>query len=80
VTTGLEMKQRSEKYMKEGFDTWMSMPVTRALISQIPAGTANPELLEVILFSAYEFGFGTGGASLAMEAFKAMAEKKYDSR
>ena len=80
MITGLEMKQRSEKYKKEGFDMWMSMPVTRMLISQIPAGTANPELLGVILFSAYESGFGTGGASFGVEMFKAMTEKKYDSR
>ena len=50
---------------KEGFERWMAEPLTRAMLSTIPAGD-NPDMLKALLQAAFDTGVGTGSVATAL--------------
>lgn len=67
------MKNEDGQAKKEGFDQFMSAPLVRLLLSQIPQGD-HPENLQVLLQTAFEKGFEEGQGQLAMTLARAVVE------
>lgn len=61
-----EQKQLDAK--NQGFRKWMQEPMTRALMSTVPAC----ENLEVLLQAAFESGFGSGSGATAVSFLEHM--------
>jgi len=69
-----QMDKRIEEGRKAAFQSWMSNPMTKALMSTVPPC----DHLETLLRAAFESGFGNGQACVAAELMMAMMTKKLD--
>jgi hypothetical protein len=71
MTTKEQHEARSLEEQKSAFKRWMSEPMTRALISQIPAC----ENLELLLQATFEKGFSAGSGATAVSFIEAVLMK-----
>lgn len=67
-----EFTTKQDQSRKDGFNRWMSDPITKALISLIPPC----DHLEVLLQASYEAGFNSGGATTAMQFISAVMKPR----
>jgi hypothetical protein len=71
------IREKSERRMNEGFANWFAKPETRLILSSVPSGG---EALEVLLRSAYNAGFGSGGADIMISVMESMAKNNREPR
>jgi len=77
-----EMRGRSDSQMNQSFDIWLDAPLTRLVISQIPAKEDSRDVLKMLLMSAFDAGFKAGGGSMLTEVVTTLsaANKDRDSK
>ena len=64
---------------KMGFESFMKNSTNRLLMSMIPPGE-KPEILEVMLRSAYNAGWGGGEAMTLVEVMQQLRSEKKETR
>jgi hypothetical protein len=69
----VEMQQRSASCMNEAFDSWLDMPLTRLATAMVPPSKDSPEVLKLLLKSAFDSGFKAGGSSMLNEVIATLA-------
>lgn len=70
------MRQSEITAKRKGFDTFMSQPAIRLLISTIPTGE-RPETLETLLTEAFNAGFQSGSGNTVMSLVKTIFERPW---
>lgn len=75
MTRQEEIMQKSAYAKKTGFDEWMKNPMTRALLSTIPA-LENKETLQALLQACFDSGYGSGVASVILDIIENTFKKK----
>jgi len=59
-------EQERQKARKTAFEKWLEEPMVRLGMSMIPAGEKD-DALKMLLQSAFDSGFNTGGGVMALE-------------
>lgn len=72
--TDQAVKQREDEARRLGFDRWLNMPTTKILVSMIPTEVT----VETVLCAAFEAGFASGKAQVAVEMVARILLKKKD--
>jgi hypothetical protein len=62
---------------KADFDNWMGQPATRFLMSMIPEGERQ-EALQTLLQGAFEAGFASGSATVAVSFVSELMKHRPD--
>jgi hypothetical protein len=75
MNTQQELEQKLKVQAERSFQAWMENPTNRLLISTIPADD-HKDTLFVLLRSAFDYGYGTGQANVAMMMLEGMIRKR----
>lgn len=71
-----DFKLESARAVQDGFNAFLQQPMTKMGISLLPPHPEHTELLEQLLRSAYEAGFNTGQANMAVQMIESLVNKK----
>lgn len=65
------LKEKILMQRKDAFQLWMMRPTTRLMTSMIPK-CDKPEVLQTLLQEAFDAGFDSGGAEMAVGLLQVM--------
>jgi hypothetical protein len=68
------LNEKLTNLKKKRFSDWLDQPLAKAMISMIPEGPV-PDHVKLILQAAYEAGFDSGYASMAVEILTRVPKK-----
>lgn len=71
-----QIEEKSRLHKRNGFAKWLEQPMTRALVSMIPASEGK-DVVQTVLQAAWESGYDTGvGVGMLMVIESIMKEPR----
>ena len=71
-----QFENRKKEDVKSAFVHWMSNPLVRASIAAMPPCKDNPELLGLLLETAFKAGYDCGGGAMVADLFTTIIGKR----